>query len=211
VAPIFLKLDILGALQWGFFSVILTMFMMDFLDTMATLIGVSVRANFLDEKGDLPEIEKPMLADALATVVAAVLGTSTTGAYIESASGVEAGARSGFSSIIVALLFLASLFFAPILTAIPAHAYGPALVLVGMLMFSPITRMNFSDYSEFIPAFVVIILMSFTYNIGIGMTAGFVIYPLLKTVAGRTSEVHAGMWILCALSLLFYIFYPYGK
>jgi adenine/guanine/hypoxanthine permease len=210
IAPIFLKLDIMGAMSWGFFSVILTMFMMDFLDTMATLIGVSVRADFLDENGDLPEIEKPMLADALATIVGALLGTSTCGAYIESASGVEAGARSGFSSIVVALLFLASLFFAPVLTAVPAHAYGPALVLVGLLMFSPVTKMNFKDYTEFIPAFVVIILMTFTYNIGIGMTAGFVVYPLLKVLTGRYREVAPGLWLLCAMSLLFYIFYPYG-
>jgi AGZA family xanthine/uracil permease-like MFS transporter len=209
--PIFLELDILGALKWGFFSVILTMFLMDFLDTMATLIGLSVRANFLDEKGNLPEIEKPMLADAVATSVGALFGTSTTGAYIESASGIEAGARTGFSSIVVALLFLASLFFAPFLTAVPPHAFGPALVIVGLLMIHPITRINFEDYTELIPSFVVIMLMSFTYNIGIGMTAGFVIYPLLKIISGRIKEVHPGLWLLGFLSLLFYLFYPYGK
>lgn len=211
IRPILFQLDILGALQWGFFSVILTMFLMDFLDTMATLIGLSVRANLLDENGNLPEIEKPMLADALATCFGALLGTSTTGTYIESASGIEAGARTGFSSLVTALLFLASLFFAPFLTAVPAHAYGPALVIVGLLMVSPITKINFEDYTELIPAFVVIILMSFTYNIGIGMTAGFVIYPLLKIVSGRIREVHLGLWLLASLSLLFYVFYPYGK
>ncbi len=210
LAPIFLKLDILGAVSWGFFSVILTMFMMDFLDTMGTLIGVSIRARLTDENGNLPEIEKPMLADALATTVGALLGTSTTGTYIESASGIEAGARTGFSSIIVALLFLVSLFFAPFFTSVPAHAYGPALVIVGLLMFSPITRMDFEDYTEFIPSFAVIILMSFTYNIGIGMTAGFVLYPLLKVIAGRYREVPSGLWVLGFLSLLFYVFYPYG-
>ncbi len=209
--PILFQLDILGALQWGFFSVILTMFLMDFLDTMATLIGLSVRANLLDENGNLPEIEKPMLADALATCFGALLGTSTTGTYIESASGIEAGARTGFSSLVTALLFLASLFFAPFLTAVPAHAYGPALVIVGLLMVSPIVKIDFADYTELIPAFVVIILMSFTYNIGIGMTAGFVIYPFMKVVSGRIREVHLGLWLLAALSLLFYIFYPYGK
>jgi len=210
LAPIFLKLDVLGAISWGFFSVILTMFMMDFLDTMGTLIGVSIRANLVDEEGNLPEIEKPMLADALATVLGALLGTSTTGTYIESANGIEAGARTGFSSVIVALLFLASLFFAPFFTAVPAHAYGPALVIVGLLMFSPIVKMDFNDYTEFIPSFAVIILMSFTYNIGIGMTAGFVLYPLLKVIGGRYREIPAGLWILGALSLLFYVFYPYG-
>ncbi|MBN2000089.1 NCS2 family permease [candidate division KSB1 bacterium] len=210
LSPIFLKLDIAGALTWGFFSVILTMFMMDFLDTMGTLIGVSVRANLLDKDGNLPEVEKPMLVDSLSTIVGALLGTSTAGVYIESAAGVEVGARTGFSSIVVSLLFLISLFFAPVFTSIPAHAYGPALVIVGVLMFSPIIKMNFEDYTEFIPSFAVIVLMAFTYNIGIGMTAGFVLYPLLKILSGRWSEITTGTWILGGLSLLFFIFYPHA-
>jgi len=209
LAPIFLKLDIAGALTWGFFSVILTMFMMDFLDTMGTLIGVSLRAGMLDEEGHLPRIERPMLADSMATVAGALMGTSTTGTYLESASGVEAGARTGLSAVVVAIMFLISLFFAPVFTAVPDYAYGPALVVVGLLMFSPLKEMNFDDYTEFIPAFAVIVLISFTYNLGIGMTAGFILYPLFKAVTGRIREIHSALWILCVLSLLFYLFYPY--
>lgn len=211
LAPIFLKLDVLGALKWGFFSVILTVFVMDFVDTMGTLIGVSARAGMLDEKGNLPEVEKPMLADALATVAGALLGTTTTGTYIESAAGIEAGGRTGLTAVVTAGLFLLALFFAPFLTAVPAHAYGPALVIVGAMMLEPIRRIDFSDYTELIPSFAVITLMSFTYNLGIGMTAGFVIYPLLKLISGRAREVSAGTWVLGALSLIFYVFYPYGK
>jgi len=211
LAPIFLKLDVLGALKWGFFSVILTVFVMDFVDTMGTLIGVSARAGMLDEKGNLPEVEKPMLADALATVAGALLGTTTTGTYIESAAGIEAGGRTGLTAVVTAALFLLALFFAPFLTAVPAHAYGPALVIVGAMMLEPIRRIDFSDYTELIPSFAVITLMSFTYNLGIGMTAGFVIYPLLKLTSGRAREVSAGTWVLGALSLIFYVFYPYGK
>ncbi len=209
LSPIFLKLDISGALTWGFFAVILTVFVMDFVDTMGTLIGVSARAGFLDEKGNLPEVEKPMLADALATVFGALLGTTTTGTYIESAAGIEEGGRTGFTSVITAILFLLALFFAPFLTVVPAHAYGPALIIVGMFMLEPITRINFRDYTELIPAFATIILMSFTYNIGIGMTAGFILYPVLKLITGKYREVHFGLWILAVLSLLFYIYYPY--
>ena len=209
ISPIFLKLDIVGALSWGFFAVILTVFIMDFVDTMGTLIGVSARANLLDEQGNLPEIEKPMLADAIATIFGSLLGTTTTGTYIESAAGIEEGGKTGFTSIVTAFLFLLTLFFAPFLTAIPAHAYGPALIIVGMLMLLPITKINFDDYSELIPAFATIILMSFTYNIGIGMTAGFIFYPLFKIITGRIKEIHLGLWILGFLSLLFYIFYPY--
>ncbi len=210
IAPIFLKLDIFGALSWGFFSVILTVFVMDFVDTMGTLIGVSARAGLLDENGNLPEIEKPMLADALATVFGALVGTTTTGTYIESAAGVEAGGRTGFTSLVVSVLFALSLFLAPLFTSIPPQAYGPALILVGFMMMEPVKRINYQDYSELIPAFAVVVFMSFTYNIGIGMTAGFVLYPFFKLIRGEGKNIHWGLWVLFALSLLFYIFYPYG-
>lgn len=209
LAPIFLKLDIIGALSWGFFAVILTIFVMDFVDTMGTLLGVSYRAGLLDKDGNLPHIERPMLADALATVVGSLLGTTTTGTYIESAAGIEEGGRSGLTACVTALLFLGALFFAPFFTAVPSQAYGPALIVVGVFMLEPIAKINFKDLTEFIPAFTVIVLMSFTYNLGVGMTAGFLFYSFLKLITGRTKEVHPGMWILGALSLLFFIFYPY--
>lgn len=209
LGPIFLKLDVLGALSWGFFAVILTMFTMDFLDTMGTLIGVSVKADFLDETGNLPEIEKPILADALATVFGALLGTTTTGAYIESAAGVEEGGRTGLTALVVAVLFFSGLFFSPFFAAIPTAATAPVLIVVGLLMISPITKINFKDYTEVIPAFAVIVLMSFTYNIGVGLCGGFVLFPLCKLAGGKFREVHPAAWVLFALCLLFFIFYPY--
>ena len=209
--PILLKLDIPGALRANFFPVILTIFVMAFVDTVGTLIGLSARAGLLDEKGNLPDIEKPMLADALATMMAPLLGTTTTGAYIESAAGIEEGGETGVTSLVVAALFLLSLFFAPVLTAVPPHAYGAVLVLIGVFMISPVTRIDFSDYTELVPAFLTIVLMSFTYNIGVGMTAGLIAHPLIKTLSGRIREVPHGMWILAALSLSFYFFYPYPK
>lgn len=205
----FLQLDIGGALTWGFFSVILTVFVMDFVDTMGTLIGVSARAGLLDEDGNLPEIEKPMLADSLATVLGSLLGTTTSGVYIESAAGIEEGGRTGFTAVVTAFLFLLALFFAPFLTAIQAFAYGPALIIVGIFMLEPIKKIDFTNYSELVPAFCTIVLMSFTFNIGIGMTAGFVLYPLFKIFNGEWRKIHPGLWILGILSLLFYIFYPY--
>ncbi len=207
--PIFLKLDISGALSWGFFSVILTVLVMDFVDTTGTLLGLAYKSNLLDEHGDLPEIEKPMLCDSLATVVGSLLGTTTTGTFIESAAGIEAGGKSGFTSVVTAALFLLALFFAPFLTAIPACAYGPAVIFVGLLMLSPITKLPWDDLTETIPAFCVIVLMSFTYNLGVGMTAGFVVYPLAKIFAGRAGDVKTGMWILAGMSALFFVFYPY--
>jgi AGZA family xanthine/uracil permease-like MFS transporter len=171
LGPIFAQLDIAAALTWGFFAVILTVFVMDFVDTTGTLLGLSFKANLLDENGNLPEIEKPMLCDAIATVFASICGTTTAGVFIESATGIQAGARSGLASVVTALLFLVTLFLAPVFGAIPACAYGPALIVVGMLMLSPIARVDFNDLTEVIPIFSVIALMSLTYNLGIGMTA----------------------------------------
>ena len=177
---------------------------------MGTLLGMAYKANLLDTDGNLPEIEKPMLCDALATVAASLLGTTTAGVYIESAAGIQAGGKSGFTAVVISILFLLALFFAPLFTAIPAYAYGPALVVVGLLMVSPIVKINFNDLTETIPAFLTIILMSFTFNLGIGLTAGLVSYPLIKTLSGQIRVVKPGMWILFIFSLLFYIFYPYG-
>ena len=209
ISPIFFKLDIFGALNIGFFAVILTVFVMDFVDTLGTLLGLSLKAGFLDENGNLPEIEKPMLSDALATVFAALFGTTTAGAYIESAAGIEAGGRSGLSAVFTSILFLLGLFFAPFFSSIPPAAYGPPIIIVGMLMLSPIKRINFDDFSEVIPVFTIIVLMSFTYNLGIGMTGGFVVYPLIKILNGKINDIKPGLWILAFLSLLFFIFYPY--
>ena len=204
----FLAMDVAGSLTWGFFSVILTVFVMDFVDTMGTLYAVSHRAGLLDENGDLPEIHKPMLADALSTAVAACLGTTSAGAYIESATGIEAGGRSGLTVVVTGLLFLSALFLSPLFVAVPVCAYGPALIIVGLLMMGS-AEFDFGHLSENVPAFVTIILMSFTYNLGIGMTAGFVVYPVMKAATGRLRDVHAGMWLLAALSLAFYVFYPH--
>ncbi|MBM4398405.1 MAG: NCS2 family permease, partial [Deltaproteobacteria bacterium] len=210
IEPIFAKVDLRAALSLSFLNVALVIFVMDLVDTMGTLIGVSSRAGFLDADGNLPQIERPMLADAVATTVAPILGTTTAGAYIESAAGVEAGGRTGLVAVVTALLFLVCLFFSPLLTAVPPCAYGPALVFVGLLMVSAVVHVPFDRVEELVPAFAVLVLMSFTFNIGVGMTAGFLLYPPFMAAAGRVREVKAGMWLLFALSVVFFVFYPYG-
>jgi len=210
ISPILGKFDLRGIATWGFFPVVLTIFIMAFVDTMGTLIGLSARAGFLDEKGNLPQIEKPMLADALSTTFAAVIGTTTSGAYVESATGVEAGGRTGFTSVVTAACFALALFFSPFAAAIPKQAYGPALILVGSFMLAPVAKINFSDMTELIPGFAVIALMIFTYNVGVGITAGFVLYPFCKVVSGKYRDIKPGLWVLAALSLLFFVFYPYA-
>lgn len=210
VMPIVGQLDMRGALTWGAFPVVLTILIMAFVDTMGTLIGLSARAGFLDANGNLPQIERPMMVDAITTVAAPLLGTSTTGAFVESATGIEAGGRTGLTSLVVAGGFALSLFFSPFIAAIPAQAYGPALIMVGLFMLSPIVKIDFDDFTESIPAFAVVTLMCFTFNIAVGITAGFVLYPFCKLVAGRRKEINPGMLVLTAISLLFFIFYPYA-
>lgn len=188
LSAIFWKLDFHGALTWSAFPIVLTIFIMAFVDTMGTLIGLSARAGFLDENGNLPQIERPMLVDALATCLAPVVGTTTSGAYVESATGIESGGRTGLTSLVTAACFALTLVFAPFVAAIPAQAYGPALIIVGLFMLEPITKINFADYSESIPAFAVVTLMCFTFNIAVGICAGFVLYPLCKLVAGKISR-----------------------
>jgi AGZA family xanthine/uracil permease-like MFS transporter len=208
--PLLWQLDLRGALSWKAFPIVLTIFIMAFVDTMGTLIGLSARAGFLDEKGNLPQIERPMMADALATCFAPAIGTTTAGAFVESATGIEAGGRTGLTAVVAAACFSLSLFFAPLLTAVPAQAYGPALVLVGLFMMESVTRIDFRDPTESLPAFAVVTLMCFTFNIAIGITAGLVLYPLCKLVAGQSAQIKPGLWALAALSLMFFVFYPYG-
>ncbi|HEU5400049.1 MAG TPA: NCS2 family permease [Terriglobales bacterium] len=209
VLPIVGQFDLRGALSWSAFPIVLTIFIMAFVDTMGTLIGVSARAGFLDENGNLPQIERPMLVDAVTTTLAPVLGTSTSGAFVESATGIEAGGRTGLTALVVAICFAIALFFSPFIAAIPPQAYGPALIIVGLFMLAPIAKIDFADFTESIPAFAVVSLMCFTFNIAVGITAGFVLYPLCKLVSGKHRELKSGLWLLSALSLLFFIFYPY--
>jgi len=210
ITPIVWQLDFRGAFTWRAFPVVLTIFIMAFVDTMGTLIGLSARAGFLDENGQLPQIERPMLVDAVATCVAPALGTTTAGAYVESATGIEAGGRTGFTVLVTGTCFLLTLFFSPFVAAIPAQAFGPALIIVGLFMLAPITHIDFTDYTESVPAFAVVVLMAFTFNIAIGICAGFVLYPICKIVAGKLNQLKPGLWVLTALSLLFFIFYPYS-
>lgn len=209
LAPIFGQLDIAGALALKALPVVVIVFVMAFVDTIGTLIGLSARAGLLDANGNLPDIEKPMLADALVNMVAPVLGTTTCGAFVESAVGIAEGGRTGFAAIVVSVLFFLSMFFAPLLTAVPTHASGVAMVAIGVLMIAPITSLNVTDYTELIPAFLTIVLMSFTFNVGVGMTTGLVTYPVLKVLSGRGREVPAAMWVLAAMSMLFFAVYPY--
>ncbi|MGA2221272.1 MAG: NCS2 family permease [Verrucomicrobiia bacterium] len=208
LAPIAGKLDIAGVLRLSFLPILLTLFLMSFLDTLGTLVGVGAAGGMLDEKGDFPDIEKPMLVDALTCMFSGLVGTSTSGAYIESATGIREGARTGLAAVVTAGLFAASLFFIPLVEPLQQlrYAYGPALIAVGVLMIGSIRKIDFEDMTELVPAFVTIAMMLFTYNIANGLTAGLLVYPIMKLAAGRYKELNAGAVVLALLCLVYYVF-----
>ncbi|MDZ4286357.1 MAG: NCS2 family permease, partial [Prosthecobacter sp.] len=187
LSAIAFKLDIAGVLRLSFLPVLLTLFLMSFLDTLGTLTGLGAAAGMLDKKGNFPEIEQPMLVDALTCMFSGLVGTSTSGAYIESATGISEGARTGLAAVMTAALFAISLFFIPLLEPLQQlrFAYGPALIVVGVLMTGSVRRIDFNDLTEWVPAFVTIVMMLFTYNIANGLTAGLVVHPVLKLATGR--------------------------
>jgi len=208
LAPIALKLDIAGALRLSFLPILLTLFLMGFLDTLGTLVGVGAAGKMIDDKGNFPGIEKPMMVDAAACMASALLGTSTSGAYIESATGIREGARTGLAAVATAALFGVSLFFIPLIEPLQTlrFAYGPALVAVGLLMAGSIRNIDFEDMTELVPSFATIVVMIFTYNVANGLTAGLVLYPLFKVLAGRGRELKAGAVVLGLLCLVYFVF-----
>jgi AGZA family xanthine/uracil permease-like MFS transporter len=208
LSAIAFKLDITGVLKLSFLPVLLTLFLMSFLDTLGTLVGVGAAGGMLDEKGNFPELERPMMVDAVTCMFSGLVGTSTSGAYIESATGIREGARTGLAAVTTAGLFAVSLFFIPLIEPLQKlkFAYGPALIAVGVLMVGSIRKVEFDDLTELVPAFVTITMMLFTYNIGNGLTAGLLVYPLMKLAAGRWRELNAGSIVLSALCLLYYLF-----
>jgi adenine/guanine/hypoxanthine permease len=208
LAPIAGKLDLAGVFRIGMLPFLLTLFLMALLDTLGSLVGLGAAAGLLDEKGDLPEIEKPMLVDAASCMIAGVLGTTTSGAYIESAAGIREGARTGLAAVTTGMLFLASLFFLPLLEPLQhlEYAYAPALVAVGLLMVGSIRKIEVDDMTELVPAFATIAMMVFTYNIANGLTAALVLHPVLKVLAGRAREIRSGGVVLAVLCSLYYLF-----
>ena len=202
------KVDFSVVKPMEFVVVIFAFLFVDIFDTLGTLIGVSTKANMLDEEGRLPKIKPALMADAIGTTVGAALGTSTVTTFVESASGVSAGGRTGLTAMVTGLLFLISMFFAPIFTAIPSFATAPALIMVGFLMFSGITELKFDDdkLTETIPAYLAILAMPLFYSISEGISLGIISYVVLNVVTGKAKKVTPLMYILAVLFVLKYIF-----
>lgn len=208
LAPVFCKLDFKNIFSLNFLVVVFSFLFVDIFDTLGTLIGVSTKADMLDENGKLPRIKGALMADAVATTAGAVLGTSTTTTFVESASGVTEGGRTGLTSVITAVLFGLSLFLSPIFLAIPSFATAPALIIVGFYMLTNVVNIDFKDYSEAIPCFICIVAMPFFYSISEGISMGVISYAVINLVTGKFKEkkISILIYILAVLFILKYIF-----
>ncbi len=206
IAPTFMQMDLAAALDVAMLSVIFAFLFVDLFDTSGTLIAVTQRAGLIKEDGQVPRLKQALMADSTATVAGAVLGTSTTTSYVESAAGVAAGGRTGLTAVVVGVLFLLSIFFAPLAGMIPAYATAGAIFYVSILMLFTLKDVNWDDLTEAAPVGVVLLLTPLTFSIAHGITLGFITYALAKVLAGKTHELSGAVWVLSALLLLKVIF-----
>ena len=208
MAPTFMKMDFSIVFSLDFVVIMFAFLFVDMFDTLGTLIGVASKADMLDKDGKLPKIKGALLSDAVGTSVGAVCGTSTVTTFVESASGVAEGGRTGLTAIVAAILFGLSLFLSPIFLAIPSFATAPALIVVGFLMLTSITKIDFNDYTEAIPCFIAIIAMPFMYSISEGIAMGVISYVVINLVSGKAKEkkISILMYVLAVLFILKYIF-----
>ena len=204
IAPIFCQFEWAHIFSWDMLAIVFTFLFIDMFDTIGTVVGVSVKSGMVDEKGNVDGINKVLMADAVATVAGAAFGTSTTTTYIESASGVSEGGRTGLTSFTIALCFAIALLFSPLFLAIPGAATGPVL-FVGVMMTAPVKEIDWEDYSEAIPAFVTMLLMPLAYSISDGIMLGLISYVFLNTLTGKVKKVSVMMWILAILFILRYV------
>ncbi|MEP9374681.1 NCS2 family permease [Mesorhizobium sp. KR1-2] len=207
IAPTFLKLDIPGALHTGLLHVILVFVLVEVFDATGTLIGVAKRAGLIEE-GKPNRLGRALLADSTAIVAGSLLGTSSTTAYVESAAGVQAGGRTGLTALVIAVLFVASLFFSPLAADVPVYATAPALLYVACLMARELVDVEWGDITEATPAALTAMVMPFTYSIANGLAFGFISYAALKTLTGRPAQVHPATWLVAALFIVRFAFFP---
>ena len=203
ISPIAFKLNIIGALKWGFFGSIFTFIFIDMFDSIGTLVACCHKAGMADEQGRIKRLDKLLGIDAVATMAGAVLGTSPTTAFAESAAGIEQGGRTGFTSLVTGLLFLLALLFVPIVEVVPKYATAPALIMVGLFMAREVKRIDFANMEEAFPSFIIMVMIALSYSISTGLAFGFVSFTLLKTVLGKACEIKPAMWIIAVLSVLF--------
>ncbi len=200
------RLDILGALKWSMFGSIFSRMFMDMFDSIGTLVACCHQANMVGENGRIKGLDRLLGIDAVATVIGALLGTSTTTSYIESAAGIEQGGRSGLTSVVTAGCFLLALLFVPIVGIVPKYAAAPALIMVGLFMMKEVKRIDFTNLEQAFPAFIIMVMIALSYSISKGLAFGFISFGLIKIVSGKAREIKSAMWVIVILSVLFLTF-----
>lgn len=205
ISSIFCQFEWSQIFSWDMVAIVFTFLFIDMFDTIGTVVGVSVKSGMVDEKGNVDGINKVLMADAVATVAGAMFGTSTTTTYIESASGVSEGGRTGLTSFTIAVCFAIALLFSPLFLAIPGAATGPVLFIVGVMMAAPVKEIDWEDYSEAIPAFVTMLLMPLAYSISDGIMLGMISYVVINALTGKFKKISVTMWILAVLFVLRYV------
>ncbi|GAF83415.1 unnamed protein product, partial [marine sediment metagenome] len=203
IKAVVFQLDILGALKWSLFGSIFSLMFMDMFDSIGTLVACCHQANMVDEKGRIKGLDRLLSIDAIATMTGALLGTSTTTSYIESAAGIEQGGRTGLTSIVTGVFFLLALLFVPLVGIVPPYATAPALIMVGLFMMKEVKAIDFANVEEAFPSFIIMVMIALSYSISTGLAFGFISYTLIKAVAGKAGDVKPAMWVITVLSLAF--------
>jgi AGZA family xanthine/uracil permease-like MFS transporter len=205
ISAIAFNLDIIGAIKWSMFGSIFSLMFMDMFDSIGTLVACCNEAKMGDESGKIKELDRLLAVDAGATMFGALMGTSTTTAYIESAAGIEEGGRTGLTSVVTGIIFLIAALFVPVVGIVPAYATAPALIMVGFFMLREIKRIDFTHVETAFPAFIIIIMIALSYSISTGLAFGFICFTLLKIITGKINQIKTAMWLITSLSILYFL------
>ncbi|HPC93611.1 MAG TPA: NCS2 family permease [Sedimentisphaerales bacterium] len=203
IRPVAFKLNVLGALKWSFMGSIFMLMFLDMFDSIGTLVACCHKADMLDEQGKIRGLDRLLGVDAAATMVGALLGTSTTTSFAESASGIEQGGRSGLTAVVTGVLFLVALLFIPLVAVVPKYATAPALIMVGLFMVKEVRRIEFGDLAEAFPSFIIIVMIALSYSISTGLAFGFVSFVVINLVSGRVRRIKPAMWVIAVLCIVF--------
>lgn len=204
ISAIAFQLDLRQACTWGLISSVFTLAFIDLFDSIGTLLAVAPAAGLVDEKGTIHKLERLLTIDAAATMFGAVLGTSTTTSYIESAAGIEQGGRTGLTSVVTGILFLLSMVFVPVVGIVPGYATAPALIMVGLFMMKQIREIDFSNLEHGLPAFIIMVMIAMCYSISTGLAFGFIAYTLIQILIGNFFQIKLVMWLITILSVLYF-------
>ncbi len=203
ISAIAFKLDIVGALKWSLFGSVFTLMFMDMFDSIGTLVACCHEAKMVDKENKIKGLDRLLGIDAAASMLGAVLGTSTVASYIESASGIEEGGRTGLTAVVTGICLLTAILFVPLVGIVPEYATAPALIMVGLFMMKEVKRIDFGNIEEAFPAFIIMVMIALSYSISTGLAFGFLSFTLIKLIAGKAREVRPTMWLIAVLSLLF--------